>query len=244
MKVTSKLNNASLLLQYKQTSSHIPQTQLLTQTNLQMMLQSFPFVYLKPNDSAQGKGILRIDHNEDEYTLRSRDNDVTATHESFSNLWEDIHQKKRKRMYLIQQGILSVTKEGNPFDIRVHLARIQGNWIVAGIVGRLANKDSIVTNAYSGGISRHVHELLEEELHLSPIQSSRLIDQLQSLSLNATKITSQMYPKWPEFGLDIGLDTNLHPWIYEINITPGGKVFKNLDRKTYLHILRLHRQAR
>lgn len=244
MKVTSKLDNASLLRQHSTTSNHIPETKLLTQTNLQTMLQSFPFVYLKPNDSAQGKGILRVDRYDQEYTLRSRDEKATSTHHQFGDLWEHIHQIKRRRMYLIQQGIPSVTKAGNPFDIRVHLARIQGNWIVAGSVGRLASIDSIVTNAYSGGISKHVHTLLEEELHLSSAQSLDIIHKLESLSLDATNITSKLYPKWAEFGLDIGLDEDFHPWIYEINITPGGKVFKNLDRQTYLHILRLHRQAR
>lgn len=244
MKVTSKLDNALLLRQHSRTSRHIPDTKLLTQIHLQTMLDTFPFVYLKPNDSAQGKGILRIDRHEEEYTLRSRDTNDVSQHDTFTDLWKKIHHLKRKRMYLIQQGIQSITTNERPFDIRVHLARIQGNWIIAGIVARLANKESIVTNAYSGGISKHVHTLLEKDLGLPPTQSAEVIQQLTSLSLVATQITSKMYPKWAEFGLDIGLDTNMHPWIYEINITPGGKVFKNLDHQTYLHILRLHRQAR
>lgn len=244
MRVTSKLDNASLLLRHNSTSKYIPQTKLLTRIHLQEMLEIFPFVYLKPNDSAQGKGILRADRIGDEYILRSRDENGIEKQGNFSNLWESIHQHKRKRTYLIQQGILSVTKNGNPFDIRVHLARIRGNWIVAGVVGRIASKESIVTNAYSGGISKNVDEILEKEMHLSSAQSSKMIYKLQSLSLEATKITSNAYPKWAEFGLDIGLDEDLHPWIYEINITPGGKVFRNLDHEVYLHILRLHRQAK
>jgi glutathione synthase/RimK-type ligase-like ATP-grasp enzyme len=244
MKVTSKLDNATLLLQNPSTSDHIPHTQLLTASTLSQLLQQFPSVYLKPNDSAQGKGILRVDYDGDEYTLRSRDTKVSSTHESFPELWEDVNQQKRNRMYVIQQGISSVTKAGKPFDIRVHLARINGSWIVGGIVGRLASKESIVTNAYSGGISKHVQHILTEDMELSPTQSLEIIHQLKSLSLHATKITSNLYPKWAEYGLDIGLDQNLHPWIYEINITPGGKVFKNLDRESFLHILRLHKQAR
>lgn len=244
MKVTSKLNNAMLLLQHRSTSDYIPRTQLLTRSALSRMLQTFPTVYLKPNDSAQGKGILRVDRDTSEYLLRSRDTKAISTHDSFDELWEDINEMKRNRVYVIQQGIASITKAGHPFDIRVHLARMNGSWIVGGIVARLASKESIVTNAYSGGVSKHVHQILTEDLDLSAIESLTIIHQLKSISLNATKLISSRYPKWAEYGLDIGLDQHLHPWIYEINITPGGKVFQNLDRESYLHILRLHRQAR
>lgn len=245
MKVTSKIDNATLLLSHESVASHIPRTQSLTQPNLIDMLEAYPIVYIKPNDSAQGKGILRVDvHSNGSYLLRSRDIDDQWIYQNHSDLWNHINQIKHPRSYIVQQGISSVTKQGNPFDIRVHLTRVNRRWIIAGMVGRMAPLDGIVTNYFLEGPTTYVSNLLTGSLELSSHQANGLIHEIKTLSLTTTKIISTTYPKWSEFGLDIGIDAERKLWIYEINITPGASVFQRLNYQSYLRVLKLRKQAK
>lgn len=245
MKVTSKIGNAALLIKHESISSHIPQTQPFTHANLKRMLHTFPVVYIKPNDSAQGKGIFRVDvHPDDSYLLRSRDIDDRWHHKDFDELWNHVNRIKRPRYYIVQQGVSSVTKHGSLFDIRVHMTRVNKKWIIAGMVGRMAPPDGIVTNYFLEGPTTYVSNLLTGYLHLSSTEAERKIQEIKTLSLTTTKIMSSAYPKWSEFGLDIGVDEEQKLWIYEVNITPGASVFQKLNYPSYLRIMQLRKQAK
>lgn len=244
MKVTSKVGNARLLSHNKQISKHIPRTDYLSSTNLVNLLQNYSSVYIKPNDSCRGKGILRVDKKQGEYVLRSRDTDQTFTHTNFKDLWANINRLKRNRIYVIQQGIQSVTTAGKHFDIRVHMIRAGGKWQVAGMIGNIARRGGIITTESSGGVSTYVHDLLQTHLGYSQNQTQNILDRITNISHQATGTVSNVYPKWNEFGLDIGIDPSGNIWIFEINIFPGGLVFKKLDKKIYQRLLHLRRLAR
>jgi hypothetical protein len=147
-----------------------------------------------------------------------------------------------KRPYLIQQGIPSLTKSKKLFDIRTHLVRVNGEWKLGGIIGRIAHKDPLVTNAYSGGKSKKIMPLLTRELGYTEEQAHLMIQQLSDLSFEAVQTISHVYPKWYEYGLDIGIDEQKRPWIYEINIKPGLLVFEE-DKETLEYIKHLRANA-
>jgi hypothetical protein len=243
--VISKWENALLMRQDEYVAPHIPITHRLSSDTLKHMLQFFPFVYLKPDNSCQGKGLMRIDRLESgHFALRVRDDGTRSVHASHASLLQAIHRKKmNRRHYVVQQGINSKTLGGRMFDIRTHLMRIDGRWVVVGIVARIAREKGFVTNAYSGGKSYHVFPLLVEKLGYGEMEARFLIDQMMRLSRRATKRISSVYPKWSEFGLDIGIDQEGHLWIYEINVHPGTLVFKNLGDAEHQHILEMRKRA-
>ncbi|SHE69551.1 YheC/D like ATP-grasp [Seinonella peptonophila] len=240
--ITRKLDNTFLLSHHPRLRNHLPETTALSINSLRYMLQRHQYLYVKPDNSCQGKGILRIDAHEDgRYQLTSRDHNRSYKASSLQNLWKRIQRIKRKnRPYIIQQGIESRTKTGRLFDIRVHLTRIHNQWEIGGFIGRVATEKGIATNAYSGGIPVSIPRLFHHHLNYPHWKQKQLIDQLSYLSHIATHIISSHYPKWNEFGLDIGIDERGHPWIYEINIYPGLYVFRN--EKELLHKLRYMRK--
>ncbi|MFC7442569.1 YheC/YheD family protein [Laceyella putida] len=243
--IKSKQNNARLLRQDPQLRNHLPHMLPLTKTNLSSMLQKYHFVYLKPDNSCQGKGLFRVDrYSPHLFSLRSRDDVRPRHYHSLRRLYKNFLKHKMPRRYLIQRGIRSQTPSGQMVDIRVHLARIHGKWVTAGIVGRVAPLHRIATNAYSGGKSVHVYPLLTKKLGYNRKKAFHTMAQMIALSRRAVSVISPRYPRWAEYGLDIGIDANGHLWIYEINIKPGGLVFKNLSAKAYKRILLLHRLAR
>lgn len=241
--VISKLENTRLLSRNPLLVDHIPLTLPLTLQNARFLLSKHPFVYLKPDNSCQGKGLFRIDRKPSGYLLRSRDHQASYHHANLSSLLDAVRKMQMKRHYIIQQGIPSMTKDGRMVDVRVHLMRIDGHWVIAGMVARVAPENGFVTNAYSGGVSKYVEDILSHGFRYSHKKTIQTIKQLKKISLAAARTMSKKYPKWPEYGVDIGIDGNGHLWIYEINIKPGTLVFKNLGQKDYFHLIRLRKRA-
>lgn len=234
----SKIGNAQILSSNQRIAPHIPECHFLTKQNLPYMLHRYPTVYVKPDNSCQGKGVIRIDRLRNIYQLKTRDKKTTYRFKNVDQVFSRIQKEKMRRVYLVQRGIDSYTKQGRLFDIRTHLLRINGDWELGGIIGRVANRYGVATNAYSGGTPVPIDTLLEDHLGLHEDLQDRYIDKLTDLSIDATDTFSEHYPKWAEFGLDIGMDKEGHLWIYEINIKPGMLVFRK-DRPSYKRIMEM-----
>ncbi len=229
--VINKLANARLLAQHGTIRKLIPPTLYLTQGNLYWMVEKYPTVYVKPNDSCQGKGIIRIDRlQNDSFLIRTRDYQQQTRCKGKKNLWLKVQGFLRKRLYVVQKGIHSVTRGGIPFDIRIHVLRVKGRWHVGGMVGRLAKKNSILTNRHSGGAAIAIDDLLTKGLGYSINTCDQIKDELAKVGLIAANVISRVHPKWAEFGVDVGIDPKGRIWIYEVNITPGIKNFRDVDK--------------
>ncbi|WP_028777899.1 YheC/YheD family protein [Shimazuella kribbensis] len=237
-KEISKIGNAKILASNHYVAPHIPEYHQLTKANLQNMLHKYPTVYVKPNNSCQGKGVIRIERKKNYYLIKPRDRDKTYRLASIDALLRCIQREKMKRKYLIQRGIASYTVKKRLFDIRTHLVRIDGKWEMGAIIGRVATKRGVATNAYSGGTPVPIQSLLKDHLEFDEAKSENYIEQLTALSLEATKTFGSAFPKWTEFGLDIGIDERGELWIYEINIKPGMLVFRK-DRPSYQRIMQM-----
>jgi hypothetical protein len=237
-KEISKIGNAKILSSNHYVAAHIPEYRLLTKANLQAMLHKYPTVYVKPNNSCQGKGVIRIERKYHYYLVKPRDRDKTYRVSSINELKYCIEREKMKRTYLIQRGIASYTIKRRLFDIRTHLLRISGEWEMGAIIGRVATKRGVATNAYSGGTPVPIQSLLRDHLGYDEGKRENYMEQLTILSLEATKTFGRAFPKWTEFGLDIGIDETGKLWIYEINIKPGMLVFRK-DRPSYQRIMQM-----
>jgi hypothetical protein len=237
-KEISKLGNSKILSSNPYVAAHIPEYHPLNKSSLQTMLNKYPTVYVKPNNSCQGKGVIRIERKSNNYVVKPRDRNKTYRLHTMNGLMRCIQREKMNRPYLIQQGIASYTRNERLFDIRTHLLRIQGQWEMGAIIGRVATKRGVATNAYSGGTPVPIRLLLKNHLGLNNEETEANIERLSTLSLEATQTFGKVFPKWTEFGLDIGIDEKGHLWIYEINIKPGMLVFRK-DRPSYERIMKM-----
>ncbi|HBI02656.1 MAG TPA: hypothetical protein DDY49_01330, partial [Paenibacillaceae bacterium] len=138
--------------------------------------------------------------------------------------------------YVIQQGIESVTKNKRHFDLRCHALRMDGEWIVGGICGRLGSKGNIITTSHEGGTPILIESVLKDHLHYSYEEAKNMLEGLHECILKTVKAISPMYPHHKEFAVDIGIDENKQIWIFEVNIEPliRGN-FKLLPDKTLYH---------
>lgn len=239
----SKLSDFSYLIKDPKLLPHIPTTRPFKEEWLTRMLENYSILYIKPDNSLKGRGVIRIDNNMDNYTMRVQDTKKTYTYSTISDLWKGINRVKRKQSYIIQQGITSLTTEGKPFDVRAHLVRVGGTWHVGGLVAKLAMKKSIVTNGAHGAVATQIDDLLISHLACSPEKAKEIKEQLKRVALNAAKAMKAKNPGWCQYGLDIGIDGSRNVWIYEMNTLPALTGFREIDLSAYRRIRSLLERA-
>lgn len=219
-----------LLSPLPEVNEHIPETHLSPSLEtLRSMLRKYRMVYLKPISGSLGYGIVKVRH------LPNRGYEVTYHHGSspvrrlfkkLLPLYQHVFRTRRKRSYLIQQGIQLCTYQGRPFDFRVHLHKNQqNNWVVSCMAAKVAGAGSVTTHVRTGGMVIPGEEILqylfgsqwqvvEERIRTAAVRLSNAIEEAQGIPLG-------------ELGLDIGIDTHGHVWMFEANSKPGRSIFKH-----------------
>ena len=119
-------------------------------------------VILKPEDGMQGAGIVRITFNATEYVISS--NEKKFLFKNIDELKDYWNKYFIQRKYILQPYIVSRTKYGNPFDIRLHAHRgAQGKFCLIPYprIGR--NPKGILSNLSAGGYITSLHKFLQQE---------------------------------------------------------------------------------
>jgi len=242
--VKSKLAVAYMLSHLPETASHIPDTELLSESSFKRMTKKYDKVYLKPDRGRKSRGIVRIERiKHGEFKLKQETK--TKVLKAYE-LWPAVKRLTDDTKYLVQQAVNSVTKELRHFDLRCHALRIKGVWKVGGICGRLGASRSIVTTSHSGGTPTLLETLFTRHLKYTARERVQMIRRLNKIIIHTVNNTSRMYPDLKEFAVDIGIDTQKRIWIFEVNIEPliRGN-FKMLpDQTLYRKIKRMRRLAK
>jgi hypothetical protein len=107
-------------------------------------------------------------------------------------------------------------------------------------VGRLARPHKVVTNYHSGGRPMPVRELLAS--FLPKAEQVPYVDQLKALGLRISGHMSGIFPRFRAYGVDMGIDKGLKPWIIEVNTRPDKYIFNALsDKRMFRKIMRYER---
>ncbi|MDQ0416969.1 glutathione synthase/RimK-type ligase-like ATP-grasp enzyme [Croceifilum oryzae] len=245
-KVISKIGNYGILRRNSATASHLPETLRFSLETFKQMCQKYDLIYVKPNDSSKGKGVIRVEKLANgQFLVKDRDLKGKATVSDIQAAYKRILARKMKgRTYLVQQGINSVMKSGRAFDIRAHFMRLNGKWTCMGLIGKQAPSLGVVTNGSSGGTTILVPKLLRSKLGYSEQKSVETQNQLEQIAAESVKSISRSFPSWGEFGVDLAITPNGKIWIYEVNITPGSSLFKRLSPTVYKQILTNRKRAK
>lgn len=229
----SKWIKTKVLLQNNELRSFIPETRLFNRSNLLIMLKKYKMVYVKPIHGSFGIGVIRVESknskggNEYRYHLETKVEKFNNYDACFSSL----NKNKLNRKYIVQQGIDLLTYKERPFDIRIMVQRSeQRPWETTGLIGRLAHPKKIVTNYHSQGKPLPLDSLLKSYIKESEKQEYTYF--LKKFGVNVAKHLQTKYPGFREIGVDVGIDSNLHPWILEVNTAPDPFIFNQLKDKT------------
>ncbi|GED68287.1 hypothetical protein BRE01_19890 [Brevibacillus reuszeri] len=223
-----------LLYPNPEVNEHIPETytspSLVTVRNL---LRKYPIVYLKPKNGSLGYGIVKVvKQNSGGYdaSYHNGSGNVKRHFAKLSSLYQHVFRSRRVSAYLAQQGIPLMTFHGRPFDFRVHLHKNQQNeWVVSCTAAKVAGSGSVTTHVRTGGTVIPGDELLN---HLFGKQKAMMTERVSEASIRlATAIELAKGVDLGELGLDMGIDTHGHVWMFEANSKPGRSIFKHARLK-------------
>lgn len=235
--VVSKWTKNGVLLENELLHPYIPHMQWLTKQTLLEMLSFYPILYLKPDNGMKGKGIIRLSQNDEHFMVQTSDSSLTIP--TFDLLTPYLKRLIKDHKYLIQQGIPLLSYDEQPIDFRVLLQRPHDEWLFAGIVGKLGEKNAITTNFACGGKAVSFREIIMQTLHFPIEEIKNLRDELKRISLLISDSLTHAYPGLRELGIDYAIDGEGKIWIIEVNTTPGHQLFKFLpNERIYKQIVR------
>lgn len=234
--VMSKWKKNKALLQNKDLKPYLPELRMFDRANLLYMLKKHKMVYVKPVNGSMGKGVMRVELKPSassapyRYQLETK----ARSFNTFDELYTSIQRYKRKRDYLVQQGIHLLTYQNRTFDLRVMVQKTpQKLWKTTGYIGRMAHPKKIVTNYHSDGTLVPAEKLLSPHVKGSKIKS--YCRNLQNIGEDVANHLHKVFPGIREIGADIAIDQKLHPWILEVNTAPDPFIFRKLKDKNVFH---------
>lgn len=229
--VKSKMKKTQLIMKNTLIKPYVPITLYLNLTNLKWMLNLFPIIVFKPDESTGGKnvGLIQKSDKTNKYSLHYE----TDLHENMNidDIIQFIEKLASNKKFIIQKGIDLIKYNNNPVDVRVLIQKPYDNWIVTGIIAKIAAKNRIVTNSRYGSTFLPLKDVLKNA-SFSEIETRKLKKLLHALTFKVAETLNKAYPGLRELGLDIGVDNNLWPWILEVNTRPQYNKFKLLEDTT------------
>ncbi|SDO71986.1 YheC/D like ATP-grasp [Paenibacillus sp. yr247] len=218
--------------------SYLPYTRLFSWFTLNQIFRKYNSVYVKPNMSHMGKGIMKAWKSSDGFRLvkvKGRSKRCLT----LQNLYENIRKETRSETYIIQKAIDLATFKGSSFDIRVMMMRnAQNHWSYVGMLAKVAGKSSVITNVNrGGGYVITVDQALSGSLSLSKQEQRRMIRELIRLS---HRICDRFirYKYSSQIGIDFAVDSKKKLWLIEVNFDyPSHELFAKMkDHSNYRRI--------
>lgn len=106
-------------------------------------------IVMKPIGGERGRGIYILRKEADTYILGFEKEEQTLSREELIEHYKDFMENKN---YILQKYISSKTKDGNPFDCRIHVQKNrQGKWQVARNFIRIGIGQKVISNVNQGG---------------------------------------------------------------------------------------------
>ncbi|MDZ5473685.1 YheC/YheD family protein [Bacillus sp. 31A1R] len=234
-----KKKQAEILMSDPMVSKYFPESIEFSTEALQDFMSRYDSVYLKPDGGGQGRGIIRVSKEENGmyslkgYTPTGKDLSIKASNlRAIKEVIQPNAFFEKHRKYVIQQGINSLSQNGQPLGIRVHTQKLKNNWVRSGILGKMVNSEDGIVNRNRGAWAIPIRELLTDYAGMDVNKAIQIENEITTISIKASQLFAEHYPWLDECGIDIGLSQDGQPWIFEVNSNPSIAFFYQLPDKT------------
>lgn len=195
----------------------IPSEEIIEPQVVFNALNNYKKIVIKPLSGNNGKNVIFIERNEDKFNLITGIEQTTVDEAELISI---IEAHISEKLFLVQPYKSCKTKDGLPYDLRVHVQKNgSGEWVTTLIYPRIGSKDGIVSNVSSGGYTGKLDSFLDREFGEEGYYIKNILEQF---AFRFPKKFDEMYKSsLDELGIDIGIDENNKLWIYEVNWRPG-----------------------
>ncbi|MBD1383363.1 YheC/YheD family endospore coat-associated protein [Metabacillus arenae] len=213
---------------------YLPYTELLTNKNeLEKFIGKHHHLFIKPVNGSQGKRIFKVCRQNDGFMLdyTTFSGQLVNHYDSFANLFKSLYPKLKKEPFIMQEAIPLFTIDNRPVDFRILCHKSdQQKWRLSSSVARLSGEQQFVANLARGGKLLSTKEALESFLgRKEALHTKKMIHELSLETANL--LSSHTEGLFGEFGIDMALDHNGHPWILEVNTKPSKETVEDSSGK-------------
>lgn len=215
-------------------SPYLPETRLLNQANLQLMAERYRVLYVKPANGSLGQGIIKTYSKDGRiYFLTQAGSRQNGSADHAAQFLEKTKTFRKKRTYIVQQGIDLAKFNDSAFDIRIiYQKNGEGKWLISKKFIRVAARGSSVSNLSKGGHAE------QSKIVMSSIfkRNKRFIEQKNNeMKMLCENVAAAMEKAsnsiLGELGLDIGIDQQGRLWLIEVNSKPRKTTETEMSRK-------------
>ncbi|WHY02038.1 YheC/YheD family protein [Neobacillus sp. DY30] len=229
-----KWTKHKLMSKDERLSSYLPDTQYLTKSSLNIMLEKYNQIMVKPCFGFQGRGIIQLSSLSDEVFVLHIERSKTFINvkENIYDYLKENHFPRKRQRYIVQQFIPLATINNNPFDVRVMVQRKKDSleWVVTGKLAKVAANNFVVTNVAKALLP--VEVAIEKSL-VNNEKIKDIVAELEEVSLLIAQQLTKSYTNKRVYGIDLGIDTEGKVWIIEANLRPAVSMFKLLNDGSY-----------
>lgn len=189
-------------------------------------IEKYGTVIVKPEVGSFAKGVHLIQKIKmNEYFVVNGEKETY--HNEFS-LSDYLRSMIKKGTFIVQQYIETRTKEGNPFDIRVHMMKDgNGKWSFVHCYPRIginyATISSTGNGGYIGGLKGFLNRNFDDK-------ASKLQKKIKESSLNIAVNFEGLYRnELSELALDLAIDKDSGLYLIEINVNKPGIILYEFE---------------
>lgn len=188
-------------------------------------IDKYNAIIVKPLAGAKGEGVIYIEKRQDDYLLIVSGTEHLLSKNQLKDWLNGILLEDQT--YLVQPFIQSKTKQGQSFDIRLHVQKDgEGKWTLTSMYPRIASK-GITANVSNGGYTSIMTPFLQERFDEDYFDIKRY---LEIFAVQFSTHFDSLYDEpLDELGIDVGIDQNNKIWIYEVNWRPGSPILFYLE---------------
>jgi len=185
-------------------------------------------VIIKSVMGMEGKSVVAITKITDDcYKIVKMQEHLEFTLDELCDFYDEfVHDKK----YILQPFVKSITKIGEPFDIRISIRRGENGRFMYKHFARIGSPDGVISNWAGGGYTQHIDAFLlknygEENQKIIMEKLNRIGEEFPNY------FNSTFYPdvKLYDMGLDIGIiedNGDFKLYMFELNLRdPGGSIY-------------------
>jgi len=194
----------------------IPTLRAQTFQNVIDFIDKYDTIVMKPIKGERGKGVYILRKERGNYILGYEKEEKKLTQAELKVYFDEITKNKR---YIIQKYITSKTKQGDPFDCRVHVEKNgKGQWVSARNFIRVGIGQKVISNVNQGGGISDPEPFLKANFG---DQWKEINNKLNALATSLPyKMENLRNTKVMSMGLDVGIDKDGEIYLFEINGAP------------------------
>jgi hypothetical protein len=199
-------------------SSYIPETtNIITKEKLDVLLNTYGEVFIKPTDESLGRGIFLITKETTKYTVRKNLENSTFY---FSNREMNSFLSKHSTNHIFQQAIKLKSYGNRKIDYRVMAVRDRdNNWKCDAIMGWLGEFNGITIHSNKEVNGKSVEDMLKLQFNYNEEQIVKKVEEIKEIGKVLASFLDRLYGPYVDFGFDFGIDELGKVWIFEANVS-------------------------